>query len=527
MTKFLASLRLMRAGYVMAREGVISALPREGLSGLPLLMHRLASLLARRRTREMVRLTRISRALDRLGPTYIKLGQFLATRPDIVGNDLAADLALLQDQVSTFSREAAIGQIEASLGRKIDEIYAEFGEPIAAASMAQVHPAVIIDANGARHKVAVKVIRPGVRSRFMRDLQGFFMLARLQQRFIVATRRLRPIDIVENLAQTTKLELDLRLEAAALSELGQNTKNDKGFRVPEVDWARTGRDVLTMEWIDGIKMSDRQGLEDAGFDLNQLAVTLMQSFLSQTLRDGFFHADMHPGNLFVDKKGDIVAVDLGITGRLGRKEQHFLANILHGFIKRDYALVARTHFEAGYVPSSHNVARFAQANRAIGEPIHGQSAETISMARLLNLLFEVTELFDMQTRPELLLLQKTMVVVEGVARSLDPHFNMWQASNPVVSAWIIKNLGPAGLVRDGAEAMQALASLMRKMPELTERFNAVSTDLADMAKKGIRLDKKTIEALSAAQARRTRVSRLALIVIALCSLVVTFKSFFL
>jgi len=526
MAMSLAALRLMRAGYVMAREGVISTLPREGLGGMALLLHRLAGLIARRRAHKSGRLTRIARALDRLGPTYIKLGQFLATRPDIVGADLAADLALLHDQVATFPRQEAIAQIEASLGRKIDEIYVEFGEPIAAASMAQVHEAIILDAQGQRRKVAVKVIRPGVRSRFMRDLQGFFMLARLQQRFVAATRRLRPVDVVENLAQTTKLELDLRLEAAALSELGDNIAKDEGFRVPKVDWVRTGRDVLTMEWIDGIKMSDRPALQQAGFDLEQLAVILMQSFLRQTLRDGFFHADMHPGNLFVDAQGVIVAVDLGITGRLGRKEQHFLANILYGFIKRDYTLVARTHFEAGYVPPFHDVARFAQANRAIGEPIHGQSAETISMARLLSLLFEVTELFDMQTRPELLLLQKTMVVVEGVARSLDPHFNMWQASQPVVSEWIVKNLGAAGIIRDGVEGAQLLTTLMRKLPEIAKQIDETNTALAEMAREGIRLDKATLQALSVHEARKTRMERLSLAVIALCSLILTLNILF-
>jgi len=523
MGRALAFMRLMRAGFVLAREGVISALPREGLSGLPLLAHRLAGFIAKQRSRKTERLTRIARALDRLGPTYIKLGQFLATRPDIVGTRLAADLSLLHDQVSTFPREAAIAQIESTLGRKIEDLFVEFGEPIAAASMAQVHPAFILDNQGNRRKVAVKVIRPGVRNRFMRDLQGFFMVARWQQRFISATRRLRPIDVVENLSQTTKLELDLRLEAAALSEMADNIAPDSGFRVPEVDWERTGRDALTMEWIDGIKMSDRQGLERAGFDLNHLAVTLMQSFLRQTLRDGFFHADMHPGNLFVDDNGVIVAVDLGITGRLGRKEQHFLANILYGFIRRDYDLVARTHFEAGYVPPFHNVARFAQANRAIGEPIHGQSAETISMARLLSLLFEVTELFDMQTRPELLLLQKTMVVVEGVARSLNPHFNMWQASNPVVTEWIGKNLGPMGLMRDGVEGMQALTTFMRKLPAYCTSFDEVSTTLSKMAQNGIRLDQETVQAMSAAKAKKTRLERAALIIIAACSLILTVK----
>jgi ubiquinone biosynthesis protein len=254
------------------------------------------------------------------------------------------------------------------------------------------------------------------------------------------------VEVTRTLEQTTKIEMDLRLEAAALSEIAENTAADPGFRVPSVDWERTGRDVLTMEWIDGVKMSDVEGLREAGHDLERLAANLIQSFLRHTLRDGFFHADMHPGNLFVEADGTIVAVDLGITGRLGKKERRFLAEILYGFITRDYRRVAEVHFEAGYVPRIHNVAAFAQAIRAIGEPIHGQPAETISMARLLTLLFEVTELFDMMTRPELLMLQKTMVVVEGVARTLDPAFNMWKTAEPVVGAWIRDNLGPRGQV---------------------------------------------------------------------------------
>lgn len=290
-----------------------------------------------------------------------------------------------------FPQAEAVAAVEGSLGRRIDDLYVSFDAPIAAASMAQVHPAHVMK-NGAPHKVAVKVIRPGVRQRFARDLESFFMVARMQERHIPFTRRLRPVEMVKTLQQTTRIEMDLRLEAAALSEIAENIKDDAGFRVPNVDWERTGRDVLTLEWIDGIKMSDIDGLRAAGFDLKKLSETLIQSFLRHTLRDGFFHADMHPGNLFVDPQGMIVAVDFGITGRLIKQQRRFLAEILYGFITRDYIRVAEVHFEAGYVPHTHDVASFAQAIRAIGEPIHGQPAETISMAKLLTLLFEVTEL---------------------------------------------------------------------------------------------------------------------------------------
>ncbi|MGN6466049.1 MAG: AarF/UbiB family protein, partial [Rhizobiaceae bacterium] len=253
----------------------------------------------------------------------------------------------------------------------------------------------------------------------------------------------------------------------------------------------------------------------AGHDLKALAANLIQSFLRHTLRDGFFHADMHPGNLFVEADGTIAAVDLGITGRLGKKERRYLAEILYGFIVRDYRRVAEVHFEAGYVPMKHDVAAFAQAIRAIGEPIHGQSAETISMARLLTLLFEVTELFDMQTRPELLLLQKTMVVVEGVARTLDPAFNMWKASEPVVGGWIRDNLGPKALLIDARDGARALLSLARQAPELAQRAERLSRQIDAMAEHGLRFDAATAKAIGRAEARHTRWGRVALWVIAL------------
>ncbi|AQS40828.1 MAG: Ubiquinone biosynthesis protein AarF [Candidatus Tokpelaia hoelldobleri] len=525
MGKITTSFRLLRAGWVLAREGVFSALPVEGLPGLPALGHKLAGLLARRRSRRRERSERMARALHKLGPTYIKLGQFLATRPDLVGRDVAEDLSALQDRVRTFSQTAAIRQIEKSLGRPVPELFAEFEAPIAAASMAQVHPAYVRGNDGILRKVAVKVIRPGLRQAFARDLQGFYLAAESVERHMPAIRRLRPVSMVDNLLQVTRLEMDLRLEAAALSETAENIAGDSGFRVPEVDWERTGRDVLTMEWIDGIKMSDRETLIAVGYNVQVLAVTLMQSFLRHALRDGFFHADMHPGNLFVDKDGMIVAVDFGITGRLGKKEKRFLAEILYGFIKRDYRRVAEVHFAAGYVPPHHDIASFAQANRAIGEPIHGQSAETISMARLLGLLFEVTELFDMQTRPELILLQKTMVVVEGVSRSLDPHFNMWKAAEPVVGEWIAHNLGPIGMAKDMKEGMQALTMLARKTPEFVRRFEETTAGLHKQAENGLHLDDDTISRLARAQARNGRFNRFMIFLMVICIIAFTFKLF--
>ncbi len=524
MTTIGAGFRLVRAGWIMVREGVIAALPGDQFPALPKFGWRVAKLLARRRSRRRGRSERLADAVARLGPSYVKLGQFLATRPDVVGNDIAVDLAMLQDKMDTFPKEQAVALIEASLGRPIGELFTSLGDPVAAASIAQVHPAEVLR-DGIPVQVAVKVIRPGVRRRFHQDLQSYFLAARLQERYLPSTRRLRPVEVTETLAQTTRIEMDFRLEAAAISILAENIVADRGFRVPVVDWERTGGDVLTMEWIDGIKMSDVEALREAGHDLKAIAANLVQSFLRHTLRDGFFHADMHPGNLFVETDGTIVAVDLGISGRLGRKERRFLAEILFGFITRNYRRVAEVHFEAGYVPSKHSVSAFAQAIRAIGEPIHGQPAETISMARLLTLLFEVTELFDMQTRTELVLLQKTMVVVEGVARTLDPAFNMWKTAEPVVGEWIAGNLGPRGVLTDARDSIGAVLSFARHAPDLAARAERLSREIDAMAEHGLRFDEATANAIGRAEARHTRSGRLALWVIALTLLYIAWKLF--
>ncbi len=505
---------LLRAGYVLAREGVISALPAEALPAPARFGHRLCGLIARRHDPADATSRRLTRALNRLGPSWVKLGQFLATRPDIIGRELASELENLQDRMAPFAVEASRQAIAQSLGRASDEVFCEFSEPVAAASIAQVHRARRRRDGAA---VAVKVIRPGVRERFQRDLATFYSAARLLERHVPAMRRLKPVAVVEMLQRSARIEMDLRLEAAALAELGANTAKDQGFYVPAPDWELTGRDCLTMDWVDGVRPTDRATLLAAGHNPDRIAVALVQSFLRHTLRDGFFHADMHPGNLFIDAKGDIVAVDLGIMGRIGRKEQRFLAEILHGFITGDYHRVARVHIEAGYVPRSHSVESFAQAIRAIGEPIHGQSAETISMAKLLTLLFEVTELFDMETRPELLLLQKTMVVVEGVARRLDPSFNMWKTAAPVVSEWLPRHVGPAAMLGDIGDGLAAGATLLRRLPELAARAERLSNRVDAMARDGLALDSDTVRELAKAQARETRWGRVALWVIALIS----------
>jgi ubiquinone biosynthesis protein len=511
--------RLAKAGLVLAQHGV--RLVPDGATLPPPLKAALAltwpvrALTAPFRWRKRPE-TRIASALSALGPSYIKLGQFLATRADIIGTRLAGELALLQDRLPPFPQSEARRAISEALGSAVEDHFSDLGPPVAAASIAQVHKGVVADGGNPR-TVAVKILRPGVERRFKRDLESYYFAARLIERYHLPSRRLRPVAVVENLDRTTELELDLRLEAAAISEMADNIKGDaprpdecKGFRVPAVDWRRTQRRVLTLEWIDGIPISDHARLKAAGHDLKRLGLTVLRSFLTHAMRDGFFHADMHQGNLLVDGDGRVVAVDFGIMGRLEPRERRFLAEILHGLITRDYRRAAAIHFEAGYVPPHHSIDVFAQAMRAIGEPIHGRTADEISMADLLGQLFAYTEVFDMETRPELILLQKSMVIVEGVARSLDPSLNLWSAAEPVAREWIEANLGVAGRLREAGEGASELAKVLAAAPSMLAQAERTALALAETARSGWRLDETTIERLAAAAARRDRTKTLAL-----------------
>ena len=462
-------LHLVYVGFVLMREGVFGLIPTTHIPAPVRPLFWMMGLFARRNAGN--RGTRIVAALTRLGPSYVKLGQFLATRPDLVGMGMAQDLGLLQDRMPAFAQDEAEKRISDALGKPLSTLYTKFGPAVAAASIAQVHRAEILE-DGITRIVAVKVVRPGIERIFHRDIKAQQFVARLIERFIPSTRRLKPLEVIQTLERTVRLEMDLRFEAAALSEMAENTQNDPDFSVPQVDWERTARDCLTMEWIDGIKLGDNAALEAAGVDRVKLARVAMQSFLRHALRDGFFHADMHQGNLFASREGKLVAVDLGIMGRLGRNERRFLAEILFGFITRNYRRIAEVHFEAGYVPRTHSVESFAQALRAIGEKIHGRSAAEISMAELLGLLFEITGLFDMATRTELVLLQKTLVVVEGVSRTLDPTFNMWHVSEPVIRDWIERNLGPVGKFEEAGRDVGAMLHAIGQVPDMVERGRA-------------------------------------------------------
>ncbi|MFG1430078.1 2-polyprenylphenol 6-hydroxylase [Xanthobacter sp. V2C-8] len=508
--------RLARAGYVLAREGVLSLVSPAAAPPLARPALRLARLIARRDAGS--RSARFSAALSRLGPSYVKLGQFLATRPDVVGPTVARDLEVLQDRMPAFGQKVAEEIVADTFERPVREVFAVFGPPVAAASIAEVHKAEAVDPDGTRRDVAVKVLRPGVSRRFSSDMASFRRLADFAENTFPEARRLRLTSVVETMARSVAMEMDLRLEAAAYAELAENTREDHDLHVPQVDWNRSGREVLTTEWIDGIKLSDKEALVAAGHNLKEIARIVMQSFLRQAMRDGFFHADMHPGNLFVDAQGRLVVVDCGIMGRLGVKERRFLAEILYGFITRNWRRTAEVHFEAGYVPFHHSVDDFALAIRAIGEPIHSRRADQISMARLLALLLEVTALFDMQTRPELLLLQKTMVVVEGVARSLDPQLDMWSTAAPVVEEWIARNLGPAGQIERAGMGLGEVGHFAATVPALLTRTARVAEQLDEATRDGIHLSPASLEGIGRAEARRAFWGNAALWVIALALL---------
>ncbi len=407
----------------------------------------------------------ITRALTAMGPAYIKFGQLLSTRPDVVGDELAQQLQILQDKLPPFATEIAKATVAEELGRPVSELFSEFSDSVAAASIAQVHKARRADTG---EEVAVKVLRPNIEKAFRKDIDAFYFAAFVIELLSPASRRLRPRDVIAHFEGIVMGELDLRLESSAAAEFAANTENDAGFQVPKVVWELSARRMMTLGWGEGIPIHDLAALDDAGHDRSALAQRVLRLFLTHALRDGYFHADMHQGNLNVAANGDIIALDFGIMGHIDDYTRRVYAEILYGFIRRDFRRVAEVHFEAGYVPADQDVDEFARALRAVGEPIFGVGAAGISMARLLSYLFEVTVRFGMETRTELILLQRTMVVAEGVARSLDPDINIWDVAKPVVERYIRDNIGPKALLRDLSRAAIVLARFGPKLPQMAE-----------------------------------------------------------
>ena len=409
----------------------------------------------------------VTRALSALGPAYIKFGQVLSTRPDLAGEELANQLRVLQDRLPPFSIEEAKKTFFIETGLLADEVFDEFSEAIAAASIAQVHKVRLRET---QEELALKVLRPGIEKAFRKDVDAFYLLAGLVNFFAPFARRLRPIEVIEHFEGIVLSELDLRLESSSASKFKDTTKNDDDFNVPSVNWKLSGKRVMTMSWVEGIALGDIKSLDDAGHDKSILGERVLQLFLNHALRDGYFHADMHQGNLKLSLDGKIIAFDFCIMGYIDEYTRRVYAEILYGFIKRDYKRVAEVHFEAGYVPMDRDVEDFANALRAVGEPIFGMDAANISMGKLLAYLFEVTERFGMETRTELILLQRTMVVVEGVARSLSPNINIWKTAQPIVENYIRKSIGPTAILKDIANTARVVARFGPRLPDLVENI---------------------------------------------------------
>ena len=420
---------------------------------------------------------RLSRSLESMGTTFIKLGQFLATRPDIIGEELSLKLEKLQDRLPPFSIHEAKEIIKEDLGIDAFNSIIDLSEPVAAASIAQVHKAKIND-NGTIKDVAIKILRPNIKKIFNEEIDAMMLFAFIIESFVKKTKRLKLVEVVFLLKEITNLEMDLRFEAAAANEYAENTKNDAGFKVPEIYWNFTSENVMTLDWIDGISIREAEELKKRNLDTNKIAEDIIQHFLRHAVRDGFFHADMHQGNIFVDNSGQIVPIDFGIMGRLDKLSKRFLAEILFGFIQRDYRKVAEVHLVAGLVPKEVPIDDLAQALRSIGEPIFGQEVKDISGGKLLKQLFDVTEKFNMQTQPQLLMLQKTMVVVEGVARRLNPETNIWETSKPVLEKWLKETKDPINSINETLKDSVEVLKRLPNLPEVMDKANQALNYLA-------------------------------------------------
>ncbi|MEZ5994443.1 MAG: 2-polyprenylphenol 6-hydroxylase [Hyphomonadaceae bacterium] len=470
------SWRLARVAVTLARYDVL--LPEEYYDRYPVSLqatHTVLRIIAKRRRGRSVG-ERLAKALERLGPAYVKVGQFLATRPDMIGVTVAQELGRLKDRLPPFSRTEALDTINAELGGT-EEVFAGISEAMAAASIAQVHQGIV-----PRHGVmAIKVLRPRIEKKLAREMAALRFLAQLIEVFSPQSRRLEPVQFIDTVASAMERELDLRLEAGAAAEFREVAEKDGYLTVPNIDWARSSKRVMTLDWIDGAPLTDSKALDKAGADRSALAIAITRGFLAAALDHGFFHADMHEGNLLYGKDGKLWIVDFGIMGRIGHKERRYLAEILYGFLRRDYRRVAEVHQEAGYVPEKFTVEEFAQALRAIGEPIFGKTADGISMSRLLLQLFDVTHMFGMHLRPELVLLQKTMVQVEGVSRALDPQHDMWAASRPIVERWVQRELGAEAVAKRAIDEAATGLGALRRLPHALTALEAAARKVSSEA----------------------------------------------
>jgi ubiquinone biosynthesis protein len=487
--------RLCTCAWILARHGALAPLATIPQAPALAFAARFVLLFRDRRYDRLRPGERLAAALNSLGPSFIKFGQSLATRSDLIGEEQAHDLSQLQDRLKPFPVDIAKRTLESELGCSIDGLFSSFDEkPIAAASIAQVHFAVTTEGD----EVAVKILRPDIEKRFARDLDLFRWIAELLEAHWPWIRRLKPVQVIELFAETIVMEMDLRMEAAAASELAENFKGDPSFRVPTVNWSRTTARVMTVERVHGTRIDDLETLMEQNLEPTEILRRAATAFFNQVFRDGFFHADMHPGNAFVDAEGYIVPVDFGIMGRLDQKTRYFLADMLTGFLTGDYRKVAEVHFQAGYVPAHKSIDAFTQACRSIGEPLLGRPLHEISVARLLAQLFRITEQFEMETQPQLLLLQKTMVVAEGVGRTLNPLVNMWELPRPMIEEWMLEHRGPQARIREVASQAITLTERLPQMLEATDRV------MGSLTESGVKLHPETVARFVEESAKRRR-----------------------
>jgi len=485
--------RLLIVARTLARHGALAPFAEhiEGASLAPVILL-IARLFTRGGSTSGRPGDRLAAALIDLGPVFIKFGQLLSTRSDILGDEVTADLSRLQDRLPPFAASQARATVASELGQPLESMFLSFeDDPVSAASIAQVHYGVTSEGE----PVAVKVLRPGIEEAFARDLDLMFWIAEWLERSQPKLRRFKPLAVAETFRAMCRVELDLRLEAAAAAELAQNFAGDQSYRVPKIDWRRTTRRVLTLERLTGIRMDDGEAMRGAGLDIDLVLARAAAIFFKQAFRDGFFHGDQHPGNMFVDGEGNIGAVDFGIMGRLDRKTRYYLADMLLGFLERDYRRVADVHFAAGFVPANQSRADFTQACRSIGEPIFGRPLAEISFANVLAQLLRLSESFEMEAQPQLLLLQKNMLMAEGVSRQLNPNLNIWTLAQPLVEAWMRDNRGPEARI---GQATREIAGIAGRIPELVSDMEAAA---ATIARGGVKLHPDTLGAFAHANGR--------------------------
>lgn len=480
--------RLTGIARILAREGALtpfeSALANAGIAPVFLLLIRLIFGRNKKNKRPGQRL---ARALSELGPTFIKFGQVLSTRSDLLGEEVARDLAQLQDRLPSFPAFEARATIEAELGAKIKDLFAQFeDQPVSAASISQVHFAVTSE--GA--EVAVKVLRPGIEEAIARDIELMRWIAEIIERTQPRFRRFKPVEIVQTFAATLQVEMDLRLEAASATELARNFEGDPTYRVPTIDWSRTAKRVMTQERLIGIRIDDKKSLLELSIDIPEMLTRAAAIFFNQAFRDGYFHGDQHPGNMMVLADGTIGAVDFGIMGRLDKRTRYYLADMLLGFLTGDYERVAAIHFDAGYIPASVRIEDFTLALRSIGEPIRGRPLHQISFARVLGQLFSISKTFKMEVQPQLLLLQKNMLMAEGISRQLAPHLNIWTLAQPLIEDWMRQHRGPEARLMEAAEDS---LRMIKRLPPLIAHLDRLANQLANT---GLKLNPEVLNVIN-------------------------------